>query len=360
MFPNKKSDYQTNKILFHTIHTEGPHCHVLPERYFKYNVSCIICDYIIESRLSRMEEIVLCSICLQQFDSLHFIPKILECGHTFCSPCIDSNSLQEEHPFCPNCRAQTEGIASSLPINYYVLNVVDIYKSMSFSESEIVTSIDDMRKKCVERKEILSKTKSSITLSLEVLDKCLEKLEQLTLPGRRVNIVNVKKILNEVKGDLKKTMVCDNLKSTVSILLSDFHGSYEYLEEIYKRIYNEEKIFAVRKVEDKIKYGKVSKYESKLFFHSLSLSEVPKDSSLIWISVQILNLIKDKWYLFYFRKKTKKFTDIFDDLKQCATDTNFYTFLEICCNSKRLTRLAIIKMFDKQQSHHFIKMCTGE
>ncbi|RXG55446.1 hypothetical protein Avbf_17729 [Armadillidium vulgare] len=75
-------------------------------------------------------------------------------------------------------------------------------------------------------------TKSSITLSLEVLDKCLEKLEQLTLPGRRVNIVNVKKILNEVKGDLKKTMVCDNLKSTVSILLSDFHGSYEYLEEM--------------------------------------------------------------------------------------------------------------------------------
>ncbi|KAL7638433.1 UNVERIFIED_CONTAM: hypothetical protein RMT77_011003 [Armadillidium vulgare] len=228
-----------------------------------------------------MEEIVLCSICLQQFDSLHFIPKILECGHTFCSSCM-TKIFQRNHT-CPNCRAQTEGIASSLPINYYVLNVVDIYKSMSFSESEIVTSIDDMRKKCVERKEILSKTKSSITLSLEVLDKCLEKLEQLTLPGRRVNIVNVKKILNEVKGDLKKTMVCDNLKSTVSILLSDFHGSYEYLEEIYKRIPNEEKIFAVRKIEEEIKYGKVSKYGNKLFFHSLSLSEVPNDSSLIWI-----------------------------------------------------------------------------
>ncbi|RXG51835.1 hypothetical protein Avbf_14142, partial [Armadillidium vulgare] len=154
--------------------------------------------------------------------------------------------------------------------------------------SEIVTSIDDMRKKCVERKEILSKTKSSITLSLEVLDKCLEKLEQLTLPGRRVNI-------------------------------------------IYKRIPNEEKIFAVRKIEEEIKYGKVSKYGNKLFFHSLSLSEVPNDSSLIW----------------------------FDELKQCATATNLYTFMEICCN-KSLIRLATIKMFDKQRSHHFIKMCTGE
>ncbi|RXG52763.1 hypothetical protein Avbf_15699 [Armadillidium vulgare] len=126
--------------------------------------------------------------------------------------------------------------------------------------------------------------------------------------------------------------LCDDLKSSVSILLSDFQDSQGYLEEIYKRVQNEEKIFAVRKIEDKIKYGKISKYENRLFFHSLSLSEVPTDSSLIW----------------------------FDELKQCATATNLYTFMEVCCNNKSLTRLAIIKMFDKQQSHHFIKMCTGE
>ncbi|RXG52628.1 hypothetical protein Avbf_15523 [Armadillidium vulgare] len=240
--------------------------------------------------------------------------------------------LFQENQSCPNCRTEIRGNESSLPVNYYVLKVVDIYKSKSWSESEIVSSIEDIKKKCMERKEILSKF---FTSSLEVLDKCLEKLEELTVSERRADAVDVKKILNEVEEDFKKTMVdmlYDDIKSTVSIVLSDFQGSKGYLEEIYKRIYNEEKIFAVRKVEDKIKYGKVSKYESKLFFHSLSLSEVPKDSSLIW----------------------------FDDLKQCATDTNFYTFLEICCNSKRLTRLAIIKMFDKQQSHHFIKMCTGE
>ncbi|KAL7638333.1 UNVERIFIED_CONTAM: hypothetical protein RMT77_010903 [Armadillidium vulgare] len=238
-----------------------------------------------------MEEIVLCSICLQQFDSLHFIPKMLECGHTFCSPCM-TKLFQKNHT-CPNCRAQTKGNESSLPVNYYVLKVVDIYKSNGWSEGEIVTSIDDMKKKCVKRKEILSKSKSSITSSLEVLDKCLEKLEELTVPERRVDTVNVKKILNEVEEDFKKTMVvsvCDDIKSTVSIVLSDFKDSKGYLEEIYKRIYNEEKIFAVRKVEDKIKYGKVSKYENKLFFHSLSLSEVPTDSSLIWVS-SILNCL---------------------------------------------------------------------
>ncbi|RXG52629.1 putative E3 ubiquitin-protein ligase SH3RF2 [Armadillidium vulgare] len=159
-------------------------------------------SYIIFNILKRMEEIVFCNICAHQFDSLHFIPKMLECGHTFCSPCM--TKLFQKNPNCPNCRAEIKGIESSLPINYSILKVVDIYKSKSWSESEIVTSIDEMRKKCVERKEILSKF---FTSSLEVLDKCLEKLEELTVPEKRADPVNVKKILNELEEDFKKTMV---------------------------------------------------------------------------------------------------------------------------------------------------------
>ncbi|RXG67731.1 hypothetical protein Avbf_18814 [Armadillidium vulgare] len=68
----------------------------------------------------------------------------------------------------------------------------------------------------------------------------------------------------------------------MSFLLSTFEDSKEYLLEIYKRVQNGEKVFTVRKIEDEVKYGKVSKYENKLFFHSLSLSEVPTDSSLMW------------------------------------------------------------------------------
>ncbi|KAB7502304.1 RING finger protein nhl-1 [Armadillidium nasatum] len=189
-------------------------------------------SYIIFIILIRMEEIVLCNICAHQFDSLHFIPKMLECGHTFCSPCM-TKLFQKNHT-CPNCRAEINGIEGSLPINYNTLKAVDIYKSKSWLESEMVTSIEDMKKKCVKRKEILSKSKSSITSSLEVLDKCLEKLEELTVSERRVDAVNVKKILHEVEEDFRKTMVdmfYDDIKSTVSILLSDFKDSKGYLEE---------------------------------------------------------------------------------------------------------------------------------
>ncbi|RXG51609.1 hypothetical protein Avbf_15517, partial [Armadillidium vulgare] len=55
-----------------------------------------------------------------------------------------------------------------------------------------------------------------------------------------------------------------------------------YLLQIYKRVENGEKVFTVRKIEEEIKYGEVSISENKLFFHSLSLSEVPTNSSLIW------------------------------------------------------------------------------
>ncbi|RXG51705.1 hypothetical protein Avbf_10264 [Armadillidium vulgare] len=285
---------------------------------------------------SIMEDIVSCDICAKEFDSLHVIPKILECGHTFCSPCL--TIIIRQNPSCPNCRTEIKGTEGSLPINYNTLRVVDIYKSKGWSEneSEIITSIENMKRNCMERIEILSKKKSSITSSLEVLNHCLAKLEELTVSvNQRVDNLNVKIIFKEVEENLKKTdevVRCEDIKNSVSILLSDFQDSKEYLAEIYARVQNEEKVFAVRKIEDTIKYGKVSKYGNRLFFHSLSLSEAPTDSSLIW----------------------------FDELKQCANVKNFHTFIEICCSKKNLTHVFIIKMFDKQQSHHFIKLCTGE
>ncbi|RXG59900.1 hypothetical protein Avbf_15156 [Armadillidium vulgare] len=161
-------------------------------------------------------------------------------------------------------------------------------------------------------------------------------LEELTVSeGQKVDTVNARKMLNELDEELKKTddvLSFDDVKSSVSILLSNFKNSASYLMEIYKRVQNKENVFAVYKIKDEIKYGEISLFENKLFFHSLSLTEVPKDSSLIW----------------------------FDELKQCVNPKNFYTFLNISCNKNNVSRVLIIEMFDRQLSHHFIKLCTGE
>ncbi|KAL7638416.1 UNVERIFIED_CONTAM: hypothetical protein RMT77_010986 [Armadillidium vulgare] len=276
-----------------------------------------------------MEEIVTCSICTKVFDSLHLIPKMIECGHTFCSPCL--TKLFQNNPSCPNCRAEIKGTESSLPINYIALKIVDIYKSKNWSESEM-----DITAEVTKRKDIILQKKAQMTSSIEVFDKCLEKLEKLTVSeSERIGTVNVKRILNEVDEDLKKTddvVRCDDLKKSMSFLLSNFEDSKEYLLEIYKRLQNEEKVFAVHKINDDVKYGKILLCGNQLFFYSLSLSEVPKDSLLIW----------------------------FEDVKQCLNYKNFNTFINICCNEKNVTQILIIEMFDRHLCNQFIKLCTGE
>ncbi|RXG56553.1 E3 ubiquitin-protein ligase TRIM50, partial [Armadillidium vulgare] len=271
-----------------------------------------------------MEDIVTCSICLQVFNSSSFsFPKMLECGHTFCSPCL--TKLFQNNPSCPNCRAEIKGTESSLPINYNTLKAVDFYKSKAWPEKEIIASIEDMKKKCMERKEIISEKMTQMMSSLEVLGKCLAKLEEMT-----VSETQKVDILHKMDEDLKK--IDDDPKSSVSIFLSSFEDPKAYLTEIYKRVENGEKVFTVRKIEEEIKYGEVSISENKLFFHSLSLSEVPTNSSLIW----------------------------FEELKQCAYGVKFNTFIEICCNKNNLTHRIIIEMLDKGMSHYFIRLCTGE
>ncbi|KAL7632966.1 UNVERIFIED_CONTAM: hypothetical protein RMT77_016676 [Armadillidium vulgare] len=277
-----------------------------------------------------MEDFVSCNICAQVFDGLHFIPKMLiKCGHTFCSPCLIK--LLQENPRCPNCRAEIKEIESSLPVNYGILKAVDFYKSKCSAERKI-----DIVTEVAKRKDIILKKKTQMKLNMKILDKCLGKLEELTMSqSEQIDTVNTRKILDEIDEDLKQTddvVRSDDIKSSISILLSSFKGSEQFLLEIYKRLQNGEKVFAVHKINEEFKYGEVSFLPNQLFFYSLNSSQVPKDSSLIW----------------------------FEDVKQCLDSRYLCTFIKICCNEKNVTSFVIIQTFDICLCNGFIKLCTGE
>ncbi|KAL7633080.1 UNVERIFIED_CONTAM: hypothetical protein RMT77_016656 [Armadillidium vulgare] len=127
-----------------------------------------------------------------------------------------------------------------------------------------------------------------MTLNVKILDNCSAKLEELTVSqSERIDPANARKILDEIDEDLKKTddvVRSDDITSSISILLSSFKDSKQFLLEIYKRLQNGEKVFAVHKINEEFKYGEVSSFSNQLFFHCLSLSKAPKDSSLIWVS----------------------------------------------------------------------------
>ncbi len=55
-----------------------------------------------------MENILDCSICLEKYNSKEKIPRILKCGHTFCTICLKElirvkNNLEVYAPYvkCP-------------------------------------------------------------------------------------------------------------------------------------------------------------------------------------------------------------------------------------------------------------------
>ncbi|KAL7638927.1 UNVERIFIED_CONTAM: hypothetical protein RMT77_010461 [Armadillidium vulgare] len=86
-----------------------------------------------------MERIAKCCICAEVFDSVVLIPKILQCGHTFCSPCV--TRVTENNPRCPICGKEINERESSPITNFDTLSVVDIYNSNSNASSirEILT-----------------------------------------------------------------------------------------------------------------------------------------------------------------------------------------------------------------------------
>lgn len=61
-----------------------------------------------------------CKVCLARFNKRKRRPRVLSCGHTFCSYCITTLIVREKSLLCPNCRKPQGKVTSAtdLPINF--------------------------------------------------------------------------------------------------------------------------------------------------------------------------------------------------------------------------------------------------
>lgn len=70
-----------------------------------------------------------CEICLNNWDSKVFIPRLLPCGHTFCENClIDLVTKSSNRFLCPMCRFEIINVKSkedifALPKNFTLLKI---------------------------------------------------------------------------------------------------------------------------------------------------------------------------------------------------------------------------------------------
>src|SRR5690349_2954689 len=65
-----------------------------------------------------------CEICQAKFDSNYNIPKVLVCGHTVCSKCVE-RMKDKDILRCPFDRKLIDYDEDKIAINYYILSLID-------------------------------------------------------------------------------------------------------------------------------------------------------------------------------------------------------------------------------------------
>jgi tripartite motif-containing protein 32 len=79
-----------------------------------------------------MESLLKCCLCLNNFDSVKFIPQILNCGHTICKICIEKlikthieNDIKNF--YCPiDKKIISEKIENNFPLNKIIIDLIEI------------------------------------------------------------------------------------------------------------------------------------------------------------------------------------------------------------------------------------------
>ena len=78
-----------------------------------------------------MENIIECSICLEKYDKKEKLPRILTCGHTFCTSCllkIKEKNKPDNKIKCPlDLKLEADKISiEEIPINRVIVDLLDL------------------------------------------------------------------------------------------------------------------------------------------------------------------------------------------------------------------------------------------
>eukprot|EP00808_Paulinella_micropora_P030260 g45958.t1 len=102
-----------------------------------------------------------CSICFERFDDEKLCPRLLTCGHSFCSGCLEK-LLKHDAVTCPTCRKDApvpEGV-HGLPKNFALLDVLAASKRKEDDAVRIYNACDEQHPAtswCLECNENLCK-----------------------------------------------------------------------------------------------------------------------------------------------------------------------------------------------------------
>ncbi|RXG53255.1 hypothetical protein Avbf_19164 [Armadillidium vulgare] len=181
-----------------------------------------------------MDEIISCEVCNLEFNHFEIIPKVLLCGHSFCTVCIQKTIMINK--VCPKCRVAITVTETPFPTNYSILRSVDICSSTK-SGAGIVAALKVMKRKCEDKINELTEKNSKIMKSVDVTKECLTKLEKLPESEIiKIGVENAEEVVRDIKTCLTRASdvkVPDVWKIHVSapIRFADFGTSIKFLQE---------------------------------------------------------------------------------------------------------------------------------
>ena len=160
-----------------------------------------------------MDSNLKCSLCLNHFDSVKFIPQIFNCGHTFCRICIEKlikSRIENELKIlnCPICnKIVSEKLENNFPENKLIIDLIDLngnnFLNMNLNEKNSDFSIinnafsfcENYNKKLIEKYEIirnnfnfLVKNKTYFYTNLQNL---YEKIIDLIIKDKEIKLKNL-------------------------------------------------------------------------------------------------------------------------------------------------------------------------
>ena len=84
-------------------------------------------------------EVLECPVCCELFDDQNISPRILSCGHSFCTGCLERLPIADDKIACPTCRDEVNvpqaGVAG-LPKNFALLSIINANATPHHQEVE--------------------------------------------------------------------------------------------------------------------------------------------------------------------------------------------------------------------------------
>ena len=125
-----------------------------------------------------MENLLECAICMEKYNTTNKIPRILTCGHTFCSSCLEiiceRSGIESSGISCPldKTKGHQNKNVSEIPINRLIVDIIDMNVEKSKKQKEEKSQLTYIKT----AKEKLKKITNTYTTSVDKLKKNLNML----------------------------------------------------------------------------------------------------------------------------------------------------------------------------------------